>query len=74
MSAIFGLVCLPRLGTLQALSLILISGIPDDVYENWNTQPIVAGSDSEHNCDSDVELRSETESVGNNTDHNPKLH
>lgn len=30
--------------------------IPDNVYESWNTQPVVAGSDSEHDDCSDVLL------------------
>ncbi|KAG1884086.1 hypothetical protein F4604DRAFT_1919907 [Suillus subluteus] len=30
--------------------------IPDDIYESWNTQPVIAGSDSEHNDCSDVLL------------------
>ncbi|KAG1863029.1 hypothetical protein F4604DRAFT_1929212 [Suillus subluteus] len=30
--------------------------IPDDIYESWNTQPVIAGSDSEHDDCSDVLL------------------
>ncbi|KAG1847640.1 hypothetical protein DFJ58DRAFT_746949 [Suillus subalutaceus] len=30
--------------------------IPDDIYESWNTQPVIDGSDSEHDDCSDVLL------------------
>ncbi|KAG1741955.1 hypothetical protein EDB19DRAFT_1907735 [Suillus lakei] len=37
--------------------------IPDDIYESWNTQPIVAGSDSERDDCSDCDvLLSDTDS------------
>ncbi|KAG2124927.1 hypothetical protein BD769DRAFT_1669082 [Suillus cothurnatus] len=49
--------------------------IPDTVYESWNTQPIVAGSDSEGDCNgSEVELFSDVDSIGDDVDdHNPEL-
>ncbi|KAG1757918.1 hypothetical protein EDB19DRAFT_1901407 [Suillus lakei] len=48
--------------------------IPDSVYESWNTQPIIAGSDSEGDSDSsEVELLSDVDSVRDNADHNPEL-
>ncbi|OJA13124.1 hypothetical protein AZE42_07522 [Rhizopogon vesiculosus] len=48
--------------------------IPDAEYESWNTQPIVAGSDPEHDGDnSEVEPLSEVDSIGNDADHNPEL-
>jgi len=67
---------------LSGLSVVLIfilvtrNRIPDAEYESWNTQPIVAGSDSE--CDSDgdsleAEPLSEADSTGNDADHNPNL-
>ncbi|KAG2357105.1 hypothetical protein BDR07DRAFT_1380351 [Suillus spraguei] len=34
--------------------------IPDDVYESWNTQPVIAGSDSKH--DGSDQLLSDTDS------------
>ncbi|KAG1844109.1 hypothetical protein C8R48DRAFT_818693 [Suillus tomentosus] len=37
-------------------SVITRNRIPDNVYELWNTQPVVAGSDSEHDDCSDVLL------------------
>ncbi|KAG1734514.1 hypothetical protein EDB19DRAFT_1830584 [Suillus lakei] len=37
--------------------------IPDNVYESWNTQPIIAGSDSKRDC-SDA-LLSDTDSLDN---------
>ncbi|KAG2052898.1 hypothetical protein BDR06DRAFT_1009030 [Suillus hirtellus] len=46
--------------------------IPDTVYESWNTQPIIAGSDSEGDGDSS-ELFSNIDSIRDDVDHNPKL-
>ncbi|KAG1722194.1 hypothetical protein EDB19DRAFT_1916807 [Suillus lakei] len=37
--------------------------IPDNVYESWNTQPIIAGSDSK--CDCSDALLSDTDSLDN---------
>ncbi|KAG1723232.1 hypothetical protein EDB19DRAFT_1834697 [Suillus lakei] len=51
-----------------------LNHIPDSVYESWNTQPIIAGSDSEGDSDSsEVELLSDVDSVRDNADHNPEL-
>ncbi|KAG2065986.1 hypothetical protein BDR04DRAFT_1160781 [Suillus decipiens] len=48
--------------------------IPDTVYESWNTQPIIAGSDSEGDPDSsEVELLSDMDSIRDDADHNPEL-
>jgi len=48
----------------MTLVLVTRNRIPEHIYESWNTQPIVAGSDSE--CDSDEDhLPSETGSIGN---------
>ncbi|KAG1884623.1 hypothetical protein F4604DRAFT_1919071 [Suillus subluteus] len=46
--------------------------IPDTVYESWNTQPIIAGSDSEGNGDSS-ELFSDIDSIRDDANHNPEL-
>ncbi|KAG2067318.1 hypothetical protein BDR04DRAFT_1159261 [Suillus decipiens] len=44
------------------------------LYESWNTQPIVAGSDSEGDPDSsEVELLSDMDSVRDDANHNPEL-
>ncbi|KAG1865887.1 hypothetical protein DFJ58DRAFT_770651 [Suillus subalutaceus] len=41
--------------------------IPDDIYESWNTQPVIAGSDSE--CDESDQLFSDTDgSVADKSD------
>ncbi|KAG1855820.1 hypothetical protein C8R48DRAFT_776189 [Suillus tomentosus] len=55
------------------LWFVMRNQIPDDIYESWNTQPIVAGSDSKHDDCSDCEvLFSDTDSlddsVGNKSD------
>jgi hypothetical protein len=57
------------------LVLVTRNRIPDTVYESWNTQPIVAGSDSEGDCNgSEVELFSDVDSIGDDVDdHNPEL-
>ncbi|OAX31897.1 hypothetical protein K503DRAFT_860569 [Rhizopogon vinicolor AM-OR11-026] len=46
--------------------------IPHLVYESWNTQPIIAGSDSDCEVNSDLEF-SELESTGDDEDNNSKL-
>ncbi|KAG1851934.1 hypothetical protein F4604DRAFT_1686755 [Suillus subluteus] len=46
--------------------------IPDTVYESWNTQPIIAGSDSEGDGDSS-ELFSDIDSIRDDANHNPEL-
>ncbi|KAG2110886.1 uncharacterized protein F5147DRAFT_651592 [Suillus discolor] len=46
--------------------------IPDTVYESWNTQPIIAGSDSKNNGDSS-ELFSDIDSIRDDVNHNPEL-
>ncbi|KAG2067600.1 hypothetical protein BDR04DRAFT_1212119 [Suillus decipiens] len=44
------------------------------LYESWNTQPIIAGSDSEGDADSsEAELLSGMDSIRDDADHNPKL-
>jgi hypothetical protein len=42
------------------------------VYESWNTQPIIAGSDSEGDGDNS-ELFSDVDSIRDDADHNPEL-
>ncbi|KAG2123626.1 hypothetical protein BD769DRAFT_1669831 [Suillus cothurnatus] len=46
--------------------------IPDTVYESWNTQPIIAGSDFEGDSDNS-ELFSDVDSIRDDADHNPEL-
>ncbi|KAG2366748.1 hypothetical protein BDR07DRAFT_1373458 [Suillus spraguei] len=41
--------------------------VPEDVYESWNMQPIIAGSDSEHDC-SDQLLSNTDSSVHGKSD------
>jgi hypothetical protein len=53
--------------------LVTRNRIPDEIYESWNTQPVVAGSDLEHDDCSDHDvLFSDTDSlddsVGNKSD------
>ncbi|KAG1731248.1 hypothetical protein EDD22DRAFT_928259 [Suillus occidentalis] len=48
--------------------------IPQRVYESWNTQPVIAGSDSEVDDDgSEMELLSDVDSIGDDANHNPEL-
>lgn len=42
------------------------------MYESWNSQPIIAGSDSEGDGDSS-ELFSDIDSIRDDVDHNPEL-
>ncbi|KAG1844627.1 hypothetical protein DFJ58DRAFT_843957 [Suillus subalutaceus] len=41
--------------------------VPENVYESWNTQPIIAGSDSKHDC-SDQLLSNTDSSVDDKSD------
>ena len=63
-----------HLSAVLILVLVTRKRIPDAVYESWNTQPIVAGSDSEGDGNgSEVELLSDMDSIGDDADHNPEL-
>jgi hypothetical protein len=53
--------------------LVTRNRIPDRVYESWNTQPVIVGSDSEADDDgSEMELLSD-DSIGDDANHNPEL-
>ncbi|KAG1864794.1 hypothetical protein F4604DRAFT_1928594 [Suillus subluteus] len=54
------------------ISPLVWNRIPDTVYKSWNTQPIIASSDSEGNGDSS-ELFSDMDSIRDDADHNPEL-
>ncbi|KAG2117873.1 uncharacterized protein F5147DRAFT_648317 [Suillus discolor] len=58
------------------LWFVMRNQIPDDIYKSWNTQPVIVGSDSEH--DGSDQLLSDTDSSAvdksdNELDSDPKV-
>jgi hypothetical protein len=50
------------------LALVTRNWIPDSIYESWNTQPVIAGSDSERDDCNDILLSDTDDSVSIKSD------